>query len=92
MDFDMSGTISQSYDPWNLYLENITVETRKTYEAFRFEVQWMYPEAFLETTGYVNNIVGTLDETSDYETHRPVILDYTGPGNITATNIGKFSF
>ena len=56
MYFNVSGTISMTYDPINMNLINIDVDYYRNSGGFEQVVFCNYPEAALNTTMYVDNI------------------------------------
>ena len=56
MHFNVSGSISMTYDPINMNLINVDVDYYKNFGGFDMQMFCNYPEAELDTTIFVDNI------------------------------------
>ena len=73
------------YDPANVYLDNIYVDTDHLTTAFSFYPDWNYPEAFLTPVLVMENM--TFYSSDGITSSRPKCLEYKLPGNVTVRNI-----
>ena len=86
MDFNITGLAIVSYDPLNVYIENILMDVYALRNGIVFRTYWNYPGASLTGTFYANNL--TVVTTSDrLFVDNPSILYYAGPANYTANNM-----
>ena len=71
-----------SVDPYNLYLENITMDYYSLMGGFTNWIQWNYPEAFL----FDHHIIKNFTAYQSQDRVVPInaqMLNYQGAGNFT---------
>ena len=86
IDFNITGTILIATDPFNGVFENITIDTFRLFKGFEIvSINCNYPEALLQNDVLFNNIraITAREETVPFNS---LIMDYTGPGNVTTSN------
>ena len=86
MHFNVSGTISLTYDPLNMNLINVDVDYHRNLGGFEQEMFCNYPEAVLDTTIFADNI--TFYYGTDRAVHpvRKQVLRNQQPGNYIVNN------
>ena len=86
VNFNVTGVIMYSYDPLNLDLSNILIDSYGLTDGFYMEISWNYPEAVTLGEFNVNNLTVEISiERTIQET--PFIAVYRGPANVTMTDI-----
>ena len=83
IDTRTSGGILLSYDPMNLFLENIDVDYSRNNWGFYIYLYWNYPDAYVDATANVTNIkfyYSTGDRLVSTLIYEPLVI--TLPGNI----------
>ena len=84
---NITGSFLNSKHPMKVHIENITIDYFKfTYFYATHEIEWNYPEAFLEPSLYFNNIV--VENSNPYNVVSQTSVIRTGDhGNMTVTNL-----
>ena len=85
MDLHISGRIFRSYQPVNLYAENIYMDFYGMMGGFYIDVSWNYPDASLIGNIFLNNITA-LNSQSRITIFKSGLLYYAGPANVTIQN------
>ena len=86
VNFNITGYAFRTYDPLNIYMENLFIDTRALRGFSSFKATWNYPEASMKGEMFVSNI--TVVTTSDRPFQEdPSIIYYLGPANMTSINI-----
>ena len=82
IDFRVSGLIFTTYDPLNLYMENIDLDYSRNIGGFNVGVVWNYPEAYIEGVVNITNMkvyYSTPDRLIDTLFFH--VFRYDGPGH-----------
>ena len=85
MDLHISGRFLRSYQPLNLYAENIYMDFYGMMGGFYIDVSWNYPDASLTGSIFLNNITA-LNSKSRITIFKSGLLYYAGPANVTIQN------
>jgi len=85
MEFHISGTVMIVYDPANVYMNDIYVDTDELVLVFSFHPDCNYPEAFLTPVLVMENM--TFYSSDGITVSRPKCFMYRQPGNVTVRNI-----
>ena len=86
VNFEISGTAFQSFDPLNIYFDSLSIDT---YTLRNFAVMFTtcnYPEASLTGTFYANNITVFLSSPRILSDDAG-IFNYIGPANVSFTGL-----
>ena len=83
---NVTGTLALSSEPLNGHFENITIDTYGLQEGFDFAISCNYPEANLRSNINFDSLKAvTSSERSHFKS--PHLLRYSGPGNISCSNL-----
>ena len=85
MDLHISGRFLRSYQPLNLYAENIYMDFYGMMGGFYIDAPWNYPDARLTGSIFLNNITA-LNSQSRITFFKSGLLYYAGPANVTIQN------
>ena len=91
INFNITGYAFRTYDPLNIYMENLIIDTHSLRAFSSFKVSWNYPEAVLIGDVIINNITVITSSERPFS-EDPSIIYYLGPANITATNIDLLDY
>ena len=84
--FNVSGTISMTYDPLNMNLINIDVDYHRSSGGFEMETFCNYPEAELDTTIFADNLTFYYGNSRTVNPVRKNQLRNQQPGNYIVSN------
>ncbi|CAI2375458.1 unnamed protein product [Moneuplotes crassus] len=86
IDFYLSGTLVNTNDPANIFIENIYIDTYALAGGFMMVTLCNYPEAYLTPQVTMNNITYDTSHLDEVFTSRPISYLYSGPGNFSGYN------
>ena len=84
--FNVSGTISMTYDPLSMNLINLDVDYYRNLGGFEMETFCNYPEAELDTTIFADNITFYYGNGRAVHPVRKQVLRNQQPGNYIVNN------
>ena len=86
VNFEISGIAFQSFDPLNVYFENLNIDTYTLRDFALMYTTCNYPEASLTGTFYANNVT-VFPSSPRILSDDTGIFRYAGPANLSFTGI-----
>ena len=85
MDFHISGRIFRSYQPVNIYIQNVYMDFYGMMGGIYINSDCNYPEASITGTIFMSNVTAKNSQSRVAE-FKAGILYYAGPANVTVQN------
>jgi hypothetical protein len=85
LDFNITGSLLTSSDPFNGHFSNIFIDAFKLNQGFYFYIQWNYPEAAADTLLIFDNITVVISHPREDLIDR-MMITYIGSGNLVVNN------
>jgi hypothetical protein len=85
LDFNITGSLMTSSDPFNGHFSNIIVDTFKLNKGFDFDIEWNYPEAAADNLLIFNNITIVVSYPREHLVDTRIISNY-GSGHLVVNN------
>ena len=92
ISFSTSGIILYSHYPFLLHAQNIEVDLYRNLGGFHSDIQWNFPEAYLEGQIIIDNATFYYSQDKIISLGRSGAISLSTPADLTISNIKVFTY